>query len=642
MPTIGVLTVDLVANTAEFQGSLSKADQAAQNFGKSAGDAGNAMDSSMGSSTGAVRLLTHELGVPLPRELSRLIATLPAVGAAFEAALPIIGVVAAIAVIEKLVVKAQEAKEKMAEATASALHGDAAVFEGLDEKLLSVQKKVDELAGNHLGALQKELKLIDMATLKDLEQTFDHFATNAEKHIKDITGAWYELQLGTSGQAAALTAFKDQYNDLLDQKKTKEAGDLLVGTLQVAKDKLAEMNAVKGTAENYASQTDIDRQQVLVQALENQVRAQKEIAQIANTSKSNYQTVYDKSVGEAQLKFYEMLAKAKANAAKIAEESADEETKAVNEQLSTEMRERLKANSDAVDAYKSANEEMLKSDAERTRQSIVLSTLAAEGIAEQARHELVMHRNSAQAIIAQEIADQNALYAVKAAGYQHAIDIAEAYYGKGSSEAIKAHAQQEEAERKHQNEIDKIVNKGEEEKERLIKQAEDKIAADIAHSVTQSLFQHKSLAAGMRQMGEQMVEGMTENLLKMVLLNDYAKLSNAAKAASDAMAQVPFPLNLVVAPAVFAATMAFAQGGLVPGIGSGDTVPAMLTPGETVVTKALTEQVANSTTNHGGDVHVHTSINAVDAAGFEKLLDKHAAVVGRHVQSQMRRAHKRF
>ena len=87
--------------------------------------------------------------------------------------------------------------------------------------------------------------------------------------------------------------------------------------------------------------------------------------------------------------------------------------------------------------------------------------------------------------------------------------------------------------------------------------------------------------------------------------------------------------------------MAFAQGGEVPGVGSGDTVPAMLTPGETVVTKSLTEQVRNSTGGKSGDVHVHTNINTVDAANFEGLLNKHASVVAKHVKTQMRKANKK-
>jgi hypothetical protein len=35
----------------------------------------------------------------------------------------------------------------------------------------------------------------------------------------------------------------------------------------------------------------------------------------------------------------------------------------------------------------------------------------------------------------------------------------------------------------------------------------------------------------------------------------------------------------------------YAQGGMVPGVGSGDTVPAMLTPGEFVLTKEATQRI---------------------------------------------------
>ena len=59
------------------------------------------------------------------------------------------------------------------------------------------------------------------------------------------------------------------------------------------------------------------------------------------------------------------------------------------------------------------------------------------------------------------------------------------------------------------------------------------------------------------------------------------------------------PLGIVLGPvfgaAAFAGVMAFESGGIVPGFGIGDTVPAMLTPGEGVVPKGVMDGLSDPT-----------------------------------------------
>ena len=67
---------------------------------------------------------------------------------------------------------------------------------------------------------------------------------------------------------------------------------------------------------------------------------------------------------------------------------------------------------------------------------------------------------------------------------------------------------------------------------------------------------------------------------------------------------IPPPLSIVLAAGAGAvvssaldkgmSTLGFAQGGIVPGIGSGDSVPAMLTPGELILNKAQQENLVNN------------------------------------------------
>ena len=63
------------------------------------------MDYSFREARGSIALVTSELGVHLPRELTMLLAHIPAIGAAFEVMLPLAGVFAALGVIGELMLK---------------------------------------------------------------------------------------------------------------------------------------------------------------------------------------------------------------------------------------------------------------------------------------------------------------------------------------------------------------------------------------------------------------------------------------------------------------------------------------------------------------------------------------------------------
>jgi hypothetical protein len=93
--------------------------------------------------------------------------------------------------------------------------------------------------------------------------------------------------------------------------------------------------------------------------------------------------------------------------------------------------------------------------------------------------------------------------------------------------------------------------------------------------------------------------------------------------------------------------MAFEKGGIVPGTGSGDIVPAMLTPGEGVVPKGVMEGLSNLARNGnmgGGTtnvthVHVHHSptIHALDSDGMDRVLEKNSATLQKHFESTLRK-----
>jgi hypothetical protein len=146
MPIVGVLTVDLVANTASFTADLGAAGNSLDGLGKSAADAGEKIDFSMREAKGSMMMLGEEVGVHIPRHLQALIAEIPGVGAAFAEMLPIVGVIAAIAIIAKLIEKNEEAKEKLAQGWDKFGEVSQGVFNSLEDKMLEVGKKADELS----------------------------------------------------------------------------------------------------------------------------------------------------------------------------------------------------------------------------------------------------------------------------------------------------------------------------------------------------------------------------------------------------------------------------------------------------------------------------------------------------------------
>lgn len=69
--------------------------------------------------------------------------------------------------------------------------------------------------------------------------------------------------------------------------------------------------------------------------------------------------------------------------------------------------------------------------------------------------------------------------------------------------------------------------------------------------------------------------------------------------------------------APFKKIFGFAEGGYVPGLGTGDTVPAMLTPGELVLNRAQQQQLSS------GSVTINLNISAgavVDKPAIDRML----------------------
>ncbi len=258
-------------------------------------------------------------------------------------------------------------------------------------------------------------------------------------------------------------------------------------------------------------------------------------------------------------------------------------------------------------------------------------------------------RNSEQARGASEIQLASETYAIQMTSYSQQI----AALDKGSKEyenKLKAlQDKQLEQTREHENQITAIKEKAEEDRNRRILSAENRFDDEITRSAMQLLTTHKSVAQVMRGLGDQVAEGLIQNALKAIIADDMTKPHDAAAAARKAYLagmQFPFPANLVMGPALgamaFASVMAFETGGIVPGVGNKDNVPAMLTPGEAVLPKRMTERLSQPSGSSGAqEIHVHHHatyhVQALDSDGVSAVLEKHGEQFAEHASNHIRK-----
>jgi len=86
----------------------------------------------------------------------------------------------------------------------------------------------------------------------------------------------------------------------------------------------------------------------------------------------------------------------------------------------------------------------------------------------------------------------------------------------------------------------------------------------------------------------------------------------------------------------------------VPGVGTGDIVPARLEPGEGVITKRVMEGLTNRAKfgdgDGGGEVHVHhhmtNHIHAIDGPSVKNMLKEHSSTFENHFHSTLRKMNK--
>jgi hypothetical protein len=552
---------------------------------------------------------------------------------------------------------------------------------------------------DQLGQEFEKLAAHAEVTFKDMQSHWYTFGIGSEGARHALTGFQEEyeslLAKGKSGEAADLLAgtlksaervleMQKQYkNNQFDSTgKTNKGADYSkfeAASLELKK-------AGVGVTDN-----EVQSQQALVEALRDQVGMQTRVNDLKNAQGGNATGSANKAVNEDS---YKRL-KAQMDAERVVQEQEDKErdearTRAIAN-LQDGERQKIEATEKgttarlaAIDAgikeenkyglqetsfYRSllmqrvevvremsTEEAKIKAEAgkeaaEHTQKMAEIELAATE---EHSRLMLSGHRVTEQQITANELQAANRDYDIKKTALDQEIAALDKF-GKEYENKRKALQDKEtQLTQSHENQITQIKDKAEIERNKRILSAESQFENTWAQGLTNMLMRHQSFGAMMTSIGSQIASGMIQNALKSMMADDMTKEKDAAHAARKAFnagMEFPFPANIVAAPAMgaaaFASVMAFNKGGLVPGVGNSDSVPAMLTPGEHVDDKELTNGLRGMVRNGGAGGHTYNvrahfapNISALDADGVDKVLIKHQDIFQKHFESSLRKMNK--
>ena len=202
------LFVDLTTRTASFQSGLADAAKAARSSFGDIKESARDMGSSVGGSTRmmgghmmearhGVMMLGEEFGVHLPRGITTFIASLGPVGAAMEAAFPFLAIILGATLLIEHFTKLKSKADELTASQSKSAEDITEIFEKLDNKLLQVGIRTDELAGNHIAALRKQLELVDHQTLANIISEIDKMGKDADAVFSKMQSNWFmQLLMG--------------------------------------------------------------------------------------------------------------------------------------------------------------------------------------------------------------------------------------------------------------------------------------------------------------------------------------------------------------------------------------------------------------------------------------------------------------
>jgi hypothetical protein len=316
---VWLLSVDLQTKTATFQSGLADAARAARgafnDIKTGAGNMAGAVNTNMFEARHGVMLLGEEFGIHLPRALTAFLTSIGPIGAAMEAAFPFLAIAVGATLLIQHLATLREAGHQLTEDQIRFGTESQNALNALDDKLLQAGIRADELRNDHLGALKKQLELIDHQSMAELTHTFTTLAKAADDAFKDLKTSWYSFGAGSAGAKNALDEFKNRYESLLALGHDKEAADLLRGTRESAQRTLASLKesvavagaftppkvagAAGGATDVLAAvsalrvkglEEELQAQQTILAALDDQIKAEGQVAALKKVDSGNAKT----------------------------------------------------------------------------------------------------------------------------------------------------------------------------------------------------------------------------------------------------------------------------------------------------------------------------------------------------------------
>jgi hypothetical protein len=675
---------------------------------------GRRVGGSMTEARHGLMMLTEEFGIHLPRGLMTAAASFAPLGAAMEAAFPFLAIILGATLLIQHLEALHAAGMKLTDDQAKFGIAAQNAFNALDEKILEAGIKADELNNDHLGALSKQLKLIDMQSMTELEHTFGELAKAADAVFSDIKSHWYTFGAGADGAKHSLETFQNEYDALLAQGKDKDATALLDAKVDRERQildlqkqvKAQQANGGTGSDEAWAAtaageaaknklkalgvgytDNEVTAQQILVQALQDQVGVEERLATLKKLEASNVKKEDIKAdtkdgakaareaaedatrVRENELRDLEAAGREMVTAIDQTEREKIDATKegsaarlaaidsAIEHESDMMLRETAGYRSlltERVELIRQMAEEAAKAQADAAREEAAnAEKMGSLALAAEKEHLALMmsahHVTAQQQIDAATLAANQELALQLTANAQEIAGLDKS--GKDYTNKLKElQDKQKQLIQAHENEVTAIRDKAEIDRNNKILAEAARFNDTITAGLTQVLMGHESFAKMMDSLGNQVVSGMMQNAMKEIEANMVGKESDAAKAARKAYnlgISEGGPAGMVLGPVfaaiAFSTVSGFAEGGIVPGVGRGDIVPAMLEPGEGVLPKQLMERLSNSgsapSSGHTYNLHVRPTYNVstIDGDGMSAALEKHTDQLRRHFEATVRK-----
>jgi hypothetical protein len=688
---IGTLTVNLEANTATFSGDLGKASGDLKVFADDAGAAGTKVDYSMMEARHGVMMLGEELGIHLPRGVTTFIASLGPVGAAMEMAFPFLAIILGATILIEHFTKLHDAALKAAEAGTHAFEEVGQSLEDATAKSRELKIKIAELTGSSVTALETKLHsvrdlLASMKLAPGLKAEFADFAKSIEMPTNWNPLNWFGFSVAASKEVKAETqsaALAIANATTLEEKQANAARELSKAHLELA------------DIQKMGNEKAIEEQLRLIELLDDTNKQL--LLEVSNKNDSNK---VDAIVKEQAAVLH--LARDHGELAAARKKAAEEATRQdeiiarsqeeITRTLEDLVAKQLELNAKVVASYERVKEASLKANSAGDKSAI--EAQAEAGIISRQSAANAMHAIDQQELTSytQHLASELAALQAHLQKTQAAAKAAQG--GSQSDEMTKqaglAQIAYNDAVAKgviEQQKLANAVNQSQAAAQKLqanwstyftqmktetgelsvtinttLQSSMTKFTDGFASAISKSIVEGKSLGAAMKDVGKQILEGMISTLVKWVeqwIISHTimaavssttgattvatGKLLAAQLAGANAVASfslAPWPVDMG-APAFGASMMAaaasFEGGGEIGGSGA---VPIMAHAGETVVTKALTDQVKAAESGAGsGDTHFHYApqVHAIDGDGVEKMLNQHAGKFAKAMSSHLRR-----